>query len=102
MAKAYWVEAANWVHREPMGGNFFRLNKDWAYSTVRGMSFYWHSFTKPEKKPEHDRYATFERQRWHKAGRTWRPGTGKTRKTCMACKKRIPIPVRVLFELKGK
>ncbi len=102
MASAYFVQTANWTHREKLNQEFIRLTDIWAYSkSGNGDITYWHTIPKPEKKPDRQRYVTFERQRWHRAGRIYR-NWGKTRKTCDLCKKRIPVPIRVMFTLKGK
>lgn len=101
-SRAYWVRTANWTTRERMAQNFYRLNETWCYSKDRrGRISYWHTVPTPEKKPEHQQYVTFERQRWHRAGDPY-IFYGQTRKTCEICKKRIPIPIRVIFDLKER
>lgn len=102
MAKAYWVNTANWRQSEKMTQHFYRLSKDWAYSEDRrGAKCFWHTIPVPEKKPERQQYVTFERKRWQRAGSVFKQ-YGKIRKTCEMCKKRVPVPIRVMFELKGK
>ncbi len=105
MANAYWVETQNWTTREKVSASFYRLNKEWAYSeNKRGGITYWHTIPTSKKKEARIQYVTFERQRWHRAGdirRDW-PNSSKPRKSCMQCKKRIPVPIRVMFELRGK
>ncbi len=103
MAKAYWVRTANWRTSERMNQHFYRLNKEWAYSVNgRGNKCYWHTRPIPETKPEHQQYVTFERLRWERAGDVLKHhGRTMTRKTCEMCRKRIPVSIRVMFELKG-
>lgn len=103
MPRAYWVQTANWRQSERMTKRFHRLNEDWAYSKDRdGEMIFWHVIPTPEKRPERQTYVTFERKRWHEAGSVYKYSSGGIRKTCELCKKKIPVPLRVMFELKGK
>jgi len=113
MANAYWVRKVN--TRERLNRTFTRLTGTWAYTKEQasqrfGRTTYrigaplklYHVIPTPDPKKEPSRYnyISFERQRWHEAGSPMRGN--KTRKICQLCKKRIPVPIRVLFELEGK
>ncbi len=102
MPRAYWVQTANWRQSERMTQHFYRLNEEWAYSkSWDGDIDFWHTIPTPEKRPERSTYVTFERKRWHEAGSLYTMYSN-IRKNCELCRKRVPIPIRVMFDLKGK
>ena len=103
MASAYYTRTRYWRDREKLQLKCYRLAKEWASAEDKaGYEVYWHTIPtpKPRQKPKSESYVTFERQRWERAGTTY--NYSRTRKTCEKCKKQIPVPVRVMFDLKGK
>lgn len=103
MANSYRVSKSHIRTKLDKDECLIRLSDDWAYTKEgrhQGIMF-WHTIPPPERQTvAFQWYVNFERQRWHEAGpMTFR---GKTRKKCMLCKKPVPVPLRVMFTLKGK
>jgi hypothetical protein len=101
MANSYRVSKSHTRKKLDRDECLIRLTDDWAYTTEVGKTYFYHTIPRPEKETmAWQWYITFEGRRWHEAGPM--QFRGRTRKTCMLCKKRIPVPLRVMFTLKGK
>ena len=102
---AYWNKEVHFKVREKLDKPFIRLDENWGYTSGRRFEWWHRDCPKEGKRPKRGEqvYLTYDRLRWYHAGSVWNVGTvsRRLRKTCVHCKKRVPIPLRVLFELRG-
>lgn len=102
MANSYRVTKMHTRKKLSKEDCLIRLSDEWAYTkSYRNQVMFYHTISIPEKETmAWQYYINFEGQRWHEAGpEMYR---NKIRKVCFLCKKRVPVPLRVMFTLKGK